>query len=73
MIASITCSCGHPGPTVHVIGAEARDAAIYAARLAAVRSGWAVAVERVSVGPIAGVCPRCRAHRTAATIHMESR
>ena len=58
MIASCACACGHPGPTVHVVGAEARPAAVFVARLAAVRLGWAVAVERVSVGPIAGVCPR---------------
>ena len=73
MIASCACACARPGPTVHVVGAEARPAAVFVARLAAVRLGWAVAVERVSVGPIAGVCPRCIAHRTTTTVHLESR
>ena len=73
MIAALTCACGHPGPTVHAIGAEARDAATFAARLAAVFDKWAVPVERQAVGALVGVCPRCQAHWSNATLHMESR
>ena len=35
--------------------------------------GPAVPVERVSDGAIVGVCPRCQAHWTTTTVHMESR
>ena len=73
MIASCACACGHPGPAVHAIGPEARPAAVFVARLAAVRLGWAVEVEVVPGGAVLGVCPRCIAHRTTATVHMESR
>lgn len=73
MIASCRCACRHPGPTVHAIGAEAAPAAVFVARLAAVRDGWAVPTERQATGTIEGVCPRCLAHRTVDTLHMESR
>jgi len=73
VIASLRCACRHPGPTVHTIGAEAAPAAVFVARLAAVRDGWAVPTERQATGTIEGVCPRCLAHRTVDTLHMESR
>ncbi len=74
MISSVACACGHPGPAVHTIAPEARSAGVFVARLAAVRLGWAVAVERTTTtGVVEAVCPRCLAHRTTATVHMESR